>query len=349
MAIPAILTTEWLKQVYLFGVTLHYKGTPYPKSLYEQGMVYAIDAIETRCDIKVRRERIADERQDYTLLQWDEFAFMELDEVPVQAVNSLKFYFGAREIYEVPSSWLRIMKQGCHVQIIPSTSDGVSWKLQQLFFQSAMFLQHNRFVPQFYSVDYTAGFDIPWETYVDAADGHPWIPMRNLGCHGQVRIEIEAQSGDASRTFEIEGLDLDGNAATETLTVASASEGRTTGGFSQIDQIEFDASLTGEVRLSGTFPDPTNKGDYNAPPRDIVECIGKLASLQILHPAGDLISGAGIASLSASLDGASQSKSTTSSATNSGYGARIGEYEKEVDKMLSEIRRRYHGMHVGVV
>ena len=58
-------------------------------------------------------------------------------------------------------------------------------------------------------------------------------------------------------------------------------------------------------------------------PNDLLNVLGMLASINVLNIAGDIILGAGIASYSLSLDGLSQSISSTSSATNSGYGARI--------------------------
>ena len=65
------------------------------------------------------------------------------------------------------------------------------------------------------------------------------------------------------------------------------------------------------------------------------------ASIGILNIAGDLIAGAGIATKSVSVPGLSQNIGTTSSATNSGYGARIGEYQKELKAMIPNLRRYY--------
>jgi len=58
--------------------------------------------------------------------------------------------------------------------------------------------------------------------------------------------------------------------------------------------------------------------------------IGLRAAIDVLNIAGDLITGAGIASQSIGLDGLSQSIATTSSATNAGYGARIIQYESQL-------------------
>jgi len=76
-------------------------------------------------------------------------------------------------------------------------------------------------------------------------------------------------------------------------------------------------------------------------PRDIIDVLGMFASLGPFNVFGDLIAGAGIATLSLSMDGLSQSIGTTSSATNSGYGSRIIQYLKQIDKQIPVIRKYY--------
>lgn len=84
-------------------------------------------------------------------------------------------------------------------------------------------------------------------------------------------------------------------------------------------------------------------------PWAIQDLIGLFAAIQILNIAGDLIAGAGIASFSLSLGGLSQSIATTSSATNSGYGARIIQYSKQIEKLIKQLRADYVGANLVVV
>lgn len=77
-------------------------------------------------------------------------------------------------------------------------------------------------------------------------------------------------------------------------------------------------------------------------PNDLLNFIGKLASVNLFHIAGDLILGAGIANQSISIDGLSQSIGTTSSATNAGYGARVIGYLNDL-KMQLPILKNYYG------
>ncbi len=82
----------------------------------------------------------------------------------------------------------------------------------------------------------------------------------------------------------------------------------------------------------------------NNMPYDLLEVIGKLASINVFNMIGDTILGAGIASSSLSLDAISTSISSTSSATSAGYGARIITYQKEIKETLDRLRGTYKGL-----
>lgn len=98
--------------------------------------------------------------------------------------------------------------------------------------------------------------------------------------------------------------------------------------------------LTGPVSV----PHPRLDRDQEV----IKDLLGKIASFGPLNIAGDLIVGAGIAAKSISIDGLSQSISTTSSATNAGYGARLVQYAKEIKEMIPELKRYYQGIKIRV-
>ena len=83
---------------------------------------------------------------------------------------------------------------------------------------------------------------------------------------------------------------------------------------------------------------------FDQVPFELLDAVGKMASLGMFNIAGDLILGAGIANFSLGLDGLSQSIGTTSSATNAGYGARITTYKDELKKRLPELKDFYKGL-----
>ena len=81
--------------------------------------------------------------------------------------------------------------------------------------------------------------------------------------------------------------------------------------------------------------------DIDSFPMDLINLTGKLACFGPLNIAGDLILGAGIASQSLGVDGLSQGISSTSSATNAGYGARMVAYQKEIKETVQRIKLIY--------
>lgn len=84
-------------------------------------------------------------------------------------------------------------------------------------------------------------------------------------------------------------------------------------------------------------------------PMDLINLTGKLASFGPLGIAGDLILGAGISSQSLGVDGLSQSISSTSSATNAGYGARLVQYEREIKATIPRIKLVYDEIKMSVL
>ena len=84
-------------------------------------------------------------------------------------------------------------------------------------------------------------------------------------------------------------------------------------------------------------------------PADIVNIIGKLASINIFHILGDIILGAGIASKSISIDGLSQTVTTTQSAENAGYSARIKAYLQDIKLAAPTLRLFYKRITFGSV
>lgn len=84
-------------------------------------------------------------------------------------------------------------------------------------------------------------------------------------------------------------------------------------------------------------------------PDDILDVVGKLAAINIFNQLGDIILGAGIASQSIGMDGLSQSISTTSSATNAGYGARITQYLQELKQARTDLKNKYDGIVMSIL
>jgi len=77
-------------------------------------------------------------------------------------------------------------------------------------------------------------------------------------------------------------------------------------------------------------------------PDDVIDVVAKEACVNVLNVVGDSIL-AGVASMSLSIDGMSESVNTTQSAENALYSARIRMYRPEIKDAIKALREHYHG------
>jgi len=88
---------------------------------------------------------------------------------------------------------------------------------------------------------------------------------------------------------------------------------------------------------------------FDKVPEDILDAIGKIASINIFHLLGDIILAPGIAGSSISIDGLNQSIQTTQSAENSGYSGRIRGYLQDLKSSLPMLKDKYDGFELTVL
>lgn len=88
--------------------------------------------------------------------------------------------------------------------------------------------------------------------------------------------------------------------------------------------------------------------DASKVPADLRDIIGKSATCRLLNIIGDGLI-AGFASMSLGMDGLSESFSTTASATNAMYGARINQYIKEIETWLKANIRKFGSQVMGAI
>lgn len=88
---------------------------------------------------------------------------------------------------------------------------------------------------------------------------------------------------------------------------------------------------------------------YSKIPGDLLDFVGKLASIPLLAMLGDLLIAPGVSSQSLSFDGLSQSVSTTKSASTSAYSARMKQYTDELKYNLPTLINNYKGISFTVM
>jgi hypothetical protein len=83
-------------------------------------------------------------------------------------------------------------------------------------------------------------------------------------------------------------------------------------------------------------------------PMDLRQIIAKIAACSLLNIIGrGLMSG--FSSSSLSMDGVSESFSSTQSATSAYYGADIKEYKNDIDNYISALKKKYGHIALGVL
>ncbi len=88
--------------------------------------------------------------------------------------------------------------------------------------------------------------------------------------------------------------------------------------------------------------------DASKVPADVRVIVGKIAALQLMGVIGDGLI-AGFSSSSLSLDGVSESFSSTQSPENTFFGARMSGYVKDVDKFLRDHKNKFGGFPMGSI
>ncbi len=83
-------------------------------------------------------------------------------------------------------------------------------------------------------------------------------------------------------------------------------------------------------------------------PEDLRDIVGKITALKMLNVIGDGLL-AGFSSSSISLDGLSESFSSTQSATSAYFGARIKVYQDEIKEYISENKNKYGNFRIGSI
>lgn len=310
------LTVDWLKSRFLLGVDLTLDdGSPYPDSIFQQSIQGGISYIEHELGITLSPFKVKDERHDAYEPMRTGFWPFRLDHRPVQTISKIQVKFGAFEAAEIPAEWANLVSPAHgQIHLIPSQKGLMS----SYRFTNGVplitgdILQPQRYVPGYFYFDYTSGF--PSKTgSVTVAPGSTTAKV-TFDSDLLMKYDVELTSPD----------------------VAAFISERGHGGF--------------EVTIASIQANPVEISyRVSTLPADIRQAIGYKAALLPLDVAGDLIAGAGVASISVGVDGIHQSVNTTASSTNAGYGARVLQYERELKALIPALKAKYKMINIGVM
>jgi hypothetical protein len=318
LSIFDLITIERVKGTTVAGVDLTFDdGSDYPDSLFESAIAQSVALLEAELGIIIDPFSIKGERHDIDLIDRHSHYHLSLDLKPLKSIDQLAIKIGNSEgVGIMPNSYASIASyQHSKLNLIPDSTveGGLRFSGGVPFLVGDVFSPYSRF-PQYFSIDYTAGFTFE--------EGTATIPQ------GQKEVVISTSNEFTSRPYVlIEITDAQGGSG---LRVVGS-------GTNQVTVAARVAPTTGDLTFNYTV--------HNVDPL-IERALLLLSALLPLNIAGDLIAGAGVASQSISIDSLSQSLATTASATSAGYGARLIAFNDELKKVTKTLRGKYSQMNI---
>ena len=198
----------------------------------------------------------------------------------------------------------------------------------------------------------------PGVDYTDLEDTYPFIPA-NWNRYGYIQLRhwpiISVERAILNNAIGSQLFDLKGNNwlrlnRRQTGQINFYPSGRTFtftpfGGGSVTQRL-----LSYGIRYPGAFEIDYTTGYESSDfvPDDLRETVAKYAAIKSLASIGDGLL-AGFSSQSVSLDGLSESFSSTQSATSAYFGARILQYQKEIQEWLKRNRYKWGAIPVGFI
>ena len=348
MPLRDVLTATWLQNRYLVGINLtDDDGVAYPDAIYTQSILNAISTLETELDLTLDGIRhFSEERHDRLDMDEEGFHFKRLKKRPLRGLTQLQWRYGNFNGVAVPSSWHETMSPMMgDVRVVPSQASLDSATVTSLSYFYNNWLHH--MTPGWWVYSYLHGYDDRRDSVAIGTFSERFY------LNGPMEIEPSVAPSSNTYTVTVSGKLLDlttdgvngvGAADTEVLTWVDSD-----GAYPQFTTKSW-ALITSVVFAEAGAQTPTFniRGQYSWP-QIFEDAVGLAASLLLLDTAGDLIVGAGIASKSISMDALSQSIATTSSATNSGYGARALAYGKRLKSIMDALNGQLDRREVFVV
>lgn len=317
--IKDVINADLLKNTLLVGINLQDDdGNDYPDELFESAIDQAISVIETELQISITPYKNRGERHDAISQNRRAWWSMMLDKRPLRSIESLAISYGNYPETSIPEEWINITSENAStLSLIPTSATLGTFNFNNaiplLIDPISNFTYHDR-VPAYFKFDYTSGFNfIEKEIIITAGNTDS-----ALTTFGEALVD--------KPNFVIELFNNDTDLAISGVTAKSFN-------VSNEDfQIELSAAQAFDVKAVVKI--------HTIPP-GLIKAITYVAAMLPLDTAGDLLLGAGIAQQNISIDGLSQSISSTASATSAGYGARILSYERQLESTMSSLKQRY--------
>jgi len=161
-----LVTVSQMRATWLFGVKIRDKetGEDMPEDSYQNALDTAISLLEHYLDISISPVRNYKEFKDYDRNQYYEWGYMQLNNFPVECVNSIKLvYFrddngeiDETQTIKIPNNWIRVDAMDGIVRLVPNGKFPANLQVGNGGFYPELFSVAK--VPHAWEVDYNYGF-----------------------------------------------------------------------------------------------------------------------------------------------------------------------------------------------
>lgn len=161
-----IVTVKQLKATWLFGVKIRDKetGAEYSEDAYQNAIDTAIGLLETYLDISIGPVRNYKEYKDYRINDYEEFGYFQLDNFPVECVNSIKLVYyrddngevDTNQSLDIPRSWWRVNAHDGIIRLVPNGKMPAGLQYGSGGFFPEIF--RHRMIPHAWEIEYNYGF-----------------------------------------------------------------------------------------------------------------------------------------------------------------------------------------------
>ena len=157
-----ILTAKELKAEYLQGIKFEGNGAKLTEQTLEKMIDKAVSGLEHYLDISITPVMNYVENKDYQLTDYATWGYMQLNNIPVISINSIKMvYFRDQDgtpqtLQTLPSSWIRLNPHDGMLRLIPNSQFTSGFQVGN----SGFFPEITRAatVPHLWVIDYNFGF-----------------------------------------------------------------------------------------------------------------------------------------------------------------------------------------------
>ena len=198
----ADLNSDFLRENYLFGVPLEdMYGNKMKEGLLDHYIKAAIQYTQRTLQITIKPTEVQAEVHDYYSSDMGNWGFMQLHKKPIISVSKLSMFYGASQLYEIPTDWIRAYPISGQIELFPvsgssgsmliTANGGLAIPMMAGMFQNA---------PSMWRVDYKCGMEVIPEDIME------FIMKRASVGILQVWGDLIIGAGIANQTISIDGL-----------------------------------------------------------------------------------------------------------------------------------------------